>query len=604
MANETGRNQFTGQTLGDLGAGASSLEGAGGLCEAVRNGWQSWVQAVVAGSRAGECGSRHRREYTRGTRKRSYLTAKLRVVWALAVFSAVSLAGVAQDAAAEVRRVEGGVISEAQPDAAGVRSFKGIPFAAPPVGALRWRAPQPVKTWQGERSAAEFGPKCMQTARLGNIDPLNPRMSEDCLYLNIWTAAKSADDRLPVMVWIYGGSFNVGAGSEPWYDGANLAKKGVIVVTLNYRVDVFGFLSHPELTAESNDHASGNYGLMDQMAALGWVKHNIAAFGGDPGQVTIFGESAGSLSVSALMASPLGRGLFQRAIGESGAVLYPDKSPYALAPLAKAEQSGVKFADILSVRSIAELRAKPAEELLDAAAKNSSVLTRSRLPNIDGYVLPANATEIFAKGQQSEVPLLAGSNADEGTLFAARAQTPTPESYTEQVRKFFGDAAEAVLKLYPGDTPEQARSSFAALLGDQLISYPTWLWDELQARSGKAPTYRYLFELRPPAPELSLTPLAAAGAFHSAEIVYVFDNLQVRDWPWRPEDRRLAEIVSSYWVNFAKSGNPNGPGLPDWPAYTGPDGTVMRLAEQSGAGPDSRRARYQVLNDFYLGKGQ
>ena len=387
-------------------------------------------------------------------------------------------------------------------------------------------------------------------------------------------------------------------------NGANLAKKGVIVVTLNYRVDVFGFLSHPELTAESNDHASGNYGLMDQMAALGWVKHNIAAFGGDPGRDTIFGESAGSLSVSALMVSPLGRGLFQRAIGESGAVLYPEKSPFALAPLAKAEQSGVKFADLLSAHSIAELREKPAEELLETVAKNPSVLTRSRLPNIDGYVLPAIATEIFAKGQQSDVPLLAGSNAAEGTLFAARVPPPTPEGYTEQIRKFFGDTAEAVLKQYPGGTPEQAKSSFAELLGDQLISYPTWLWDELQARTGKAPTYRYLFALRPPAPELSLTPLAAAGAFHSAEIVYVFDNLQVRDWPWRPEDRRMAEIISSYWVNFAKTGNPNAPGLPDWPAYTGPNGRVMRLAEQPGAGPDPDLARYQVLNEFYFGKAQ
>jgi para-nitrobenzyl esterase len=537
--------------------------------------------------------------------KRRYLTGKLRLALALGVFGAMSLARTARSVAEEALRVEGGMIAPARPDAAGIRGFKGIPFAAPPVGELRWRAPRPVTPWPGERTADQFGPKCMQTARLGDIDPLNPRMSEDCLYLNVWTPVKSANDRLPVMVWIYGGSFNVGAGSEPWYDGANLAKKGVIVVTLNYRVDVFGFLSHPGLTAESDHHASGNYGLMDQAAALGWVKRNIAAFGGDPGRVTIFGESAGSLSVSALMGSPIGRGLFQRAIGESGAMLYPGKSPYALPSLAKAEQAGVKFADMLSAHSVAELRAKSAEAVLEAVTKNPTATAVSRGPIIDGYVLPVNAAEIFAKGQQTDVPLLAGSNADEGTLFAGRVRPPpTPESYTEQVRKLFGDHAAAVLKVYPDGTPEQTKASFAALLGDQLISYPTWLWDELQARTGKAPTYRYFFDLRPPAPETSLTPLAAAGVFHTAEILYVFDNLQVRDWPWRPEDRRMAEIVSSYWVNFAKNGNPNGPGLPDWPTYAGPNGTVMRLAARPGAGPDPHLARYEALNEFYFGEAR
>jgi para-nitrobenzyl esterase len=537
--------------------------------------------------------------------KRLAFTVASRLALALGVAGSVCCAGAVRVAAAEALRVEGGAIAAVQPDAAGIRSFKGIPFAAPPVGELRWRAPQPVKPWEGERSADQFGPRCVQTARLGNIDPLNPRMSEDCLYLNVWTPAKSAGERLPVMVWIYGGSFNVGAGSEPWYNGANLAKKGVIVVTLNYRVDVFGFLAHPELTAESEHHASGDYGLMDQAAALGWVKRNIAAFGGDPGRVTVFGESAGSLSVSALMASPLGRGLFQHAIGESGAMLYPDKSPYALASLAKAEQAGVQFAAMLSAHSIKDLRAKPAEAVLDAVVKNPTGTVVSRGPIIDGYVLPSNAAEIFAKGQQSDVPLLAGSTADEGTLFAGRVQPPpTPDSYKEQVRKVFGDYADAVLNVYPDTTPEQTKASFAALFGDQLISYPTWLWDELQAKTGKAPTYRYLFDLRPPAPETSLTPLAAPGVFHTAEILYVFDNLQVRDWPWRPEDRRMAETLSSYWVNFAKNGNPNGPGLPDWPTYAGPRGTVMRLAAQPSAGPDPRLARYEVLNKFYFGKAQ
>ncbi len=446
MADDSGPTPYSGGMPGNPGAGGGGPGWAGKGREAAAGDRRpTLVEARAEGSRDAvrddpalrrDCGG------VPATGKRKNLIASLRIALALAVFGAVSLAGAAQEATAEARQVEGGMITDVQPNSAGVRSFKGIPFAAPPIGALRWRAPQPVKPWRDERSANQFEPKCMQTARLGNIDPLNPRMSEDCLYLNVWTPAKSADDRLPVMVWIYGGSFNVGAGSEPWYDGTNLAKKGVIVVTLNYRVDVFGFLSHPELTAESNDHSSGNYGLMDQMAALGWVKRNIAAFGGDPGQVTIFGKSAGSLSVSALMASPLGRGLFQRAIGESGAMLYPGKSPFAFAPLAKAEQSGVKFADILSAHSIAELRKKPADELLEAVAKNPDVPRMSRGPIIDGHVLPVTAAEIFAKGQQTDVPLLAGSNADEGTLFAARGPTPTPESFTQQVRAFFGDAAE------------------------------------------------------------------------------------------------------------------------------------------------------------------
>jgi para-nitrobenzyl esterase len=532
------------------------------------------------------------------------LAKKLGTVGRLAAITGLVLLSAAAARAAEPLHIEGGTVADVTPNENGVRAFLGLPYAAPPVGDLRWRSPQPVGPWQGEREATQVGPRCTQTSRLGNIDPQNPRMSEDCLYLNVWTPAKSADEKLPVMVWIYGGSFNVGSGSEPWYNGANLARKGVIVVTLNYRVDVFGFLAHPELTAESEHHASGNYGLQDQAAALGWVKRNIAAFGGDPARVTIFGESAGSLSVSALMASPLGRGLFACAVGESGAMLYPDKSPFALPSLDKAEQSGMKVAALLGAHSIAELRAKPASDVLDAVAKNARSLIASRLPIVDGYVLPENVVALFSSGRQNNVPLLAGSNADEGTLFAGRVPAPTPEKYTEAVQKFFGNQADAVLKIYPDTTPDQTKASFAQLLGDELISYPTWLWDELQARTGKAPVYRYSFELRPPAPDTSLTPLAAAGVFHTAEILYVFDNLQVRDWNWRPEDRRMAELLSTYWTNFAKNGDPNGPGLPQWPAFAGANGSVIRLGTQPGPGPDPHLARYHVLNDFYFRKAQ
>ena len=526
----------------------------------------------------------------------------------------VALAMATPAAAVAAVQVEGGKVADVATDAAGIRSYKGIPFAAPPVGELRWRAPRPVQPWEGERRADQFGPRCMQAPRLGDIDPLNPKVGEDCLYLNVWTPARSADEHLPVMVWVYGGSFNVGSGSEPWYDGTNLARKGVVIVTLNYRVDIFGFLAHPELTTESGQSASGNYGLLDQVAALQWVKRNIGAFGGDPGKVTVFGESAGSLAVSALMASPAARGLFQRAIGQSGAMLYPAASAFALAPLAKAEQAGARFAEALGAHSVAELRARPAGEVLQAATSRASdpATATTRTAILDGYVLPARADEIFGKGQQNDVALLAGSNADEGTLFAARVQPPpTMESFTQQVRERFGLHADAVLKAYPATTPDQAAASSAALLGDQLISYPTWLWSTLQTRTGQAPSYRYFFDLRPPAPATSLTPLASAGVFHTAEILYVFDNLQVRPWPWRPEDRRMAETVSSYWVNFAKTGNPNGEGLPEWPAYRGaPAGQVMRFtaapsdapSDAPSAGPEPHLARYDALNAYYFGK--
>ena len=392
--------------------------------------------------------------HLRVTPARKCWIATLRLVLTLILVDAMSLAVGAHNAAAAALTVEGGAITDVSPDPAGICSFRGIPFAAPPVGELRWRTPQPVTPWSGERSADEFGPKCMQTGQPADVDPLNPLMSEDCLYLNVWTPAKSAEDRLPVMVWIYGGGFKIGSGSEPWYNGAHLAKKGVIVVTVNYRLDAFGFLSHPELTAESNDHASGNYGLLDQIASIGWVKRNIAAFGGDPGQITVFGESAGSISVSALMASPLAHGLFEHVIGESGAMLFPDKSLYAVAPLPKAEQAGVKFADLLSSHSIAELREQPAAALLEALTKNPDIPRISRGPIIDGQVLPTNPAEIFAKGQQSDVTLLAGSTSDEGTLFTARAQQATPESYSEQIHRLFGDAADAVRKLYPVGTTD------------------------------------------------------------------------------------------------------------------------------------------------------
>jgi len=506
----------------------------------------------------------------------------------------------AASVSAQTLHVEGGEIAAAAADTAGVRTFKGIPYAAPPVGDLRWRPPAPLAAWQGARKADDWGPRCMQSGRLGDIDPYNRRMSEDCLYLNVWTPAKSADEKLPVMVWIHGGSNNVGAGSEPVYGGANLARKGVVVVTINYRLDVFGFLAHPELTKESAANASGNYGLLDQIAALKWVQSNIAAFGGDPARVTVFGESAGAIDISLLMVSPRAKGLFARAIGESGGAMTPVPG-FGPLLLANNEASGLKFAAALGASSIADLRAKPAEEILQAAIKNPTIFG---LGVVDGDVVPEYPAKIFAAGKQNDVPLLVGWNADEGTLFAARGfkwgeGQPT---YPERIRTFFKNEADKVLALYPpGETLEDGKASFAALYGDEIIGYGTWAWAERAAASGGSPVYRYYFTRRPPgAPELSVNPLAAPGVYHSAELYYALNNLQVRDFPWEADDHRLADAMSSYWVNFAKTGDPNGDGLPLWPVYKpGGAGKVMELGKQIGVRGEPHRDRYEFLDGYY-----
>jgi para-nitrobenzyl esterase len=481
-----------------------------------------------------------------------------------------------------------------------VRVFKGIPFAAPPVGDLRWKPPQPPAPWDGVRKATEFGPRCMQ-ARVFDDMIFRDENSEDCLYLNVWTPAKGDTDRLPVMVWIYGGGFRAGSASEPRQDGERLAAKGVVVVGFNYRLGVFGFLSHPELTAESPNHASGNYGLQDQVAALRWVKDNIAAFGGDPGNVTIFGESAGSFSVSAMMATPRARGLFHRAIGESGAFFPADPAGLGAKPLAVSEQTGVTFAKALGAAALAALRAKPAEEVLKATTGGPMLRFG---PNVDGYLFVKDPRETFANGEQSHVPLLAGWNADESRAGIVLSDPkPTAASFTAQTRTRFGDHADAILSVYPASTDDEAIESAAALGSDMFIGFSTWKWLEVHGQTGQSAVYRYSFDRKiPVAPDTKINGKPATakdvGARHAGEIEYVFGQLDsVPNVTWDKSDRALSDQMMSYWSNFAKSGDPNGGALPTWPRYEKSSGyQVMHLDETSKASPDTTRKRYETID--------
>jgi para-nitrobenzyl esterase len=480
-----------------------------------------------------------------------------------------------------------------------IRVFKGIPYAAPPVGEGRWREPRPALPWDGVREATAFGAQCVQGPVFGDITFPIPA-SEDCLSLNVWTPAAKASDRLPVMVWIHGGGFQAGASSEPRHDGWAFARKGVVLVTVNYRLGVFGFLAHPELTRESGRQASGNYGLMDQIAALRWVKDNIAAFGGDPSNVTIFGESAGSLSVSALMASPAAAGLFHKAIGESGAYFSLGSGGLPLLPLPASEAQGTKFAASMGADSLAALRAKSSDEVLAAGFKTQPWFA----PSLDGYVLVEDVAATFAAGRQAHVPLLAGWNADEvraGVVLAK--QKATAQSFPEDVRKRFGDHADAVLKMYPAKTDSDALESAAALATDSFMGYSTWKWIETHTRTGGSPVYRYSFDRKiPVAGDAKVNGVAATsrdiGARHAGEIEYVFGALDSQaKVPWEPTDRKLSDAMTAYWANFARSGDPNGPSLPKWPRYDA-GRRVLHLDETIRDREDASRARYEVLDAF------
>lgn len=512
------------------------------------------------------------------------------------LLAAMILIGAAS--AAERVKTPNGVL-EGTLDASGVRAFKGIPFAEPPVGDLRWTDPQPLKRWTGVRQAVAFGPRCMQPSIYNDMIFRSNGMGEDCLYLNVWTPAKSASERLPVLVYIYGGGFQAGDSSEGRYDGESLASKGIVYVSMNYRLGIFGFLTHPELTKESAHHASGNYGLMDQAAAIAWVRKNIAAFGGDPKKIAIGGESAGSFSVSALMASPLSRDSLAGAIGESGAFF---GQTLRARPLAKAEEDGAKFGASNNASSLAALRAIPAADLMQTASKAGAMRFA---PIADGYFLPEGAAAIYAAGKQSHVPLLAGWNADEATpqvLFAK--QKPSAEEFPKRLETAFAADAPEAAKVYPASTDAEAMQSAKDLAGDRFLAYSTWKWIEMQRQTGGKPVYRFFFtRVRPPQPGAMVNgiPAIQLGATHSSEIEYALGNLKFNKvYAWQPEDHKLSELMQNYWVNFVKKGDPNGSGLPEWPP-SDPAGhyQVMRLDVEAHAAPDRLRSRYEFLDRFF-----
>jgi para-nitrobenzyl esterase len=475
-----------------------------------------------------------------------------------------------------------------------VRAFKGIPFAAPPTGALRWKPPQAAAAWKGIRSAKEFGSHCIQSASYSDMVFHDPGPSEDCLTLNVWAPANAKPGSLPVMVWIFGGGFVAGGTSESRQDGQFLAHKDVVVVSMNYRLGIFGFFTHPQLAAESVHQAAGNYGLLDQAAAIQWVQRNIAAFGGNPSNITIFGESAGSFSVSAQMASPLTKGLLSKAIGESGGAFFSSGLPFE--PLTICEMRDAQFAEsVLHAHTLAQLRAISAEDLRKAATAKTTPPPPRFGPDIDGYFLPDSIPSIYAAGKQAHIPVIAGWNADEMRGAAVSAKTkPTPQSFSADAQKQFGENAPEFLKVYPAKNDAEALQSAGDYAGDHFIAYSTWRWLEAQVKTGHASVYRYFFTLGSPGDKYHP---AAAGAFHSDDIEYVFGALDSRSGAnWRPEDRRLSEQMQTYWTNFARTGSPNGIDLPKWPAYDAPQWQVMYLDAHPAAKPDPYRERYLFLD--------
>jgi para-nitrobenzyl esterase len=483
-------------------------------------------------------------------------------------------------------KTDAGFISGTINNDKAVHIYKGIPFAAPPVVELRWKAPQPVAHWQGIKKCDAFAASPMQNKPVPfmmytapYLIPASP-ISEDCLYLNVWTSAKSDKEKKPVLVWIYGGGFVSGGTACAIYDGENMAKKDVVFVSIPYRVGVFGFLAHPELTKESNTNSSGNYALLDQIAALHWIQKNIAAFGGDPDNVTIDGQSAGAFSVNALVASPLAKGLFKKAIAESGAMFSADGRSLSLHD---AEKNGEAFMQKINISSIKELRKISADSL----QKLSRSFAAS--PVIDGYVLPKDVYTIFNSGEQNDVTVLTGWNGDDGF---PESNIPDAKKYAENAKEKYGALANEYLQAFPGNTSDEISKSLFALNRDNLFAWQAYTWAKLQTTKGHHNVYVYLFNRTAPGEE-------KYGAFHSSEIPFALDNLQTWNLEWTNADKKLADITSDYWVNFAKTGNPNGASLPGWKPFSVSENKVMNLnIDEQSMQPIAVKNQFNFLDKY------
>jgi para-nitrobenzyl esterase len=494
-------------------------------------------------------------------------------------------------------------------DSSGIRSFKGIPFAAPPVGKLRWKAPQPVKNWAGVKKTQRFGPRAVQPPIFGDMNFRSDGMSEDCLYLNVWAPADPGKKNLPVLVYFYGGGFVAGDGSEPRYDGDSIAHFDIVAVTVNYRLNVFGFLAHPELTSESANKASGNYGLLDQAAALKWVSENISAFGGDPQKITIAGESAGSVSVSAQMASPLSKKYIAGAIGESGSLL----GTLSAIPMGRAEQTGVEYAKSIGAENLEELRSIDADSIVNSATRFGPFRFAM---TVDGYFFPREPLAIYEAGEQARVPLLVGWNSEESNYRGLLGNSkPDKMNFEKKVRELYGKDAEEILRVYTAASDAEVEQVATELAGDRFIGYSTWKWADVHLKTSGQPVYRYLFER--PRPDIRTEmgdvvpglaggvqknttgekPPRAKGAVHSAEIEYAMGNLSSNHvYAWEEDDYKVSRLMQQYFVNFIKTGNPSGKGLPQWPPATSSEVPVMHINVESGAKPEANSDRYQLLD--------
>ncbi len=513
--------------------------------------------------------------------------------------------------------IANGIIEGNYDTKSGIQTYFGVPFAKPPVGNLRWKAPQPPGNWKGVKETKKFSPRPMQTIVFGDMNSRSNGVSEDCLYLNVWTPANRNTKDLPVLVYFYGGGNVAGDASEPRYDGESMAKKGIVVITCNYRLNIFGFLAHPELSAESPYKASGNYGLLDQVAALQWVKKNIAAFGGDPKKVTIAGESAGSISVSYQMASPLAKNLIAGAIGESGAGINPTLAPV---PLAEAEKTGAEFAQKAGVPTLKQLRALPTRNVYEIYNESK----RFGFPVvIDGYFLPKTLPQIFNEKKQAQVPLLVGWNSAEipGGAFM-QGQPFKEENFIKRVKAEYPNDFETVLKLYPHGSEQEIEISATQLASDRFISYSTWKWFDLHRNNSSQPVYRYLYsKLRPPLADNSLAsglaggtvkidpnapkPPVPVGAPHACEIEYCMGNLHlIKEYAWTADDFKVSETMLNYFANFIKTGSPNDSKLPEWTAAKTGDATppVMILNTESKTVNAKDDARYEFLDKAYNNK--